>query len=62
MRGKVQPKTAFDAQIAIVRRGIKGRFHAENLVILDLQIHLATDTAVGAGGFHGAVSVQGGDH
>ncbi len=51
----IGPETAFDAQIAIVRGGIKRRADPVNHVVLDMQIHLAAYTAVGAGGANDAI-------
>ena len=55
---KPQPEAALDAEIAIIWRGVKWRFHAVNPLVLDLQIHLTADAAAGAGGARAGVGLQ----
>ena len=55
MRGEIQAEPALDAEIAIIGRAVEGRFHAIDLLVLDLQIHLAADAAIGAGGADGGI-------
>ena len=49
---EVGPEPPLDAQSPEVRRGVERRIGAEDAVILDIEIDLAPDAAVGAGGTH----------
>ena len=48
--GEIQPEAAFHAKVTVVRRAIEGGLDAIDGVVADLQVHLATDTAIGTGG------------
>src|SRR5690606_17577400 len=55
VRGIAPGKAAFYAGMAIVGFAALGGNHAHDLVTFHLGAEGATDTAVGAGGFHGVV-------
>ncbi len=52
MMHEIDPEPPLDAQPAVVRRSVERRVDAEDAIVFDVQIDLAADAAVGAGGAH----------
>ena len=56
---EVVAEASFDAEVAVVDHRVERRRHFVNVVVLDVQLEIASHAAVGAGGRYDAI---GGDH